>query len=184
MILFLAFLVIPLALVAALPTYWQRQVLIALVLVYLLWAAWKIIAYFLSRRSPQKPKHVCWHDGQNVNDFQVHFIKYMEGAHCQVTWSKIVDPDRVAFAVGQGKKVVVFLCLRSASTIKEWDLARLGNWAKDQNAHSSALIASTSLAKPESFPASNVDFLSYEDLSNKINLGQLFTTSLFARSDG
>ena len=171
----LPFLIFPIVAVAALDPYWQRRVLAAVILVYLAWLAWRIWRHLPS--SPGKPsgRRMSWPQAQEAADFQLRFIDAVRGAGCQVTWSKIVDPLRVGFIVQKGGRMAAVLCLARAAELRAWDLAQLGQWARNDQAQLRAVIGRTRLDPPPDLAADDETmFLSYADLSGLPGLGTLF----------
>jgi len=176
MIFLLGFLLIPAAIVATFAPYWQKCILAALVAIYLMWVITRILTYISIGRRKSAPTGVSWIEGRSASDFQGHFINYLQDCGCQVTWSKIADPDRTAFAIQKGKRVVVVLCLSPTAKMKEWDLARVSNWARDQNTNAGVIVTGGRVEDPACIPVNDKTtvILSYADLSDSTWLARVF----------
>jgi hypothetical protein len=109
-----------------------------------------------------------WERGASASDFRFGFANHVKSLGCQVLWSRVLDPRKVAMTVEKQRTKIFMLCLDNVEKLSELELKNFGRWRSEHEPDRSFIVLpAPSLAPNRDVITTPFELLTYEDLAQR-----------------
>ncbi len=107
-----------------------------------------------------------WESGATASDFRLGYANHVKSLGCQVLWSRVLDPKKVALTVERHRNKIFLLCLDHVDRLTDTELRSFRRWRSEHDPDRSIIVLPTpSLASNKTLVAAPFEILTYDDLA-------------------